>query len=401
MLTEKIEKYRKNIPLLYTNLMFAKNITTPIIILYYLQYGLNFTQIGILTAIAQVSNSVLEILGGVFADLYGKKISLIIYSALRMVYMLILLVSSSFGWFVLASLFYGISLGIGSGTQNAMLFDTLKVLGKEDEHKKHRGRMRFAIKTFNAAAILAIPLLYTYQIKLPFVIGFIFYLTAFVVALFFEEPIIIEKTNQKFQQAFKQVSNSFKEIFTSRKNIFIILMEVIIGAFVLVSFDYFQPLLKLTGLSIAVFGIVYAIARLFEGLGGILVHPLSRFLSNNKFLLIIVLLISASFVGIYSKIGFLIIAAIMFISLGDGFVDIVTGDMLNQNIGSQNRTTIMSISSFLQGIITAVLAFGIGHLADKVGVNNIFIYMLSLLIVSVSAITIFLLPKIKNEKVAS
>jgi MFS family permease len=391
-------KFKKNIPLLYINQMLGKNITTPIIILYYLQYGLNFGQIGIITAVAQVSSAVLQIFGGIFADLYGKKLSQIIYSILRMITMLILLFGNSFGWFVTASLFYGIALGMGLGTQHSLLFDTLKALEKEDEHKKHRGRLRFAIKTFNALAILAIPLLYTYHIKIPFLIGFIFYFVAFIVALFFEEPFIVKKTEQKVQQVFQKISSSFKEIISSYKNIYIILMESIIWSFVLVSFDYFQPLLKSIGLSVAFFGIIYFVAKFFEGLGGILVHPLSRFFSNNKFLFLIVLLVSASFIGIYSQIGFLIIAAILIISLGDGFVDVVTGDMLNQNITSQNRTTILSVSSAVQGIITAILAFGIGHLADKIGITNIFIYMFWLLVLLAGIAAIIFSPKVANQK---
>lgn len=391
-------KFKKNIPLLYVNQMLGKNITTPIIILYYLQYGLNFAQIGIITAVAQISNAVLEIFGGIFADLYGKKLSQIIYSILRMVNMLILLFGNSFGWFVIASLFYGIALGMGSGTQHSLLFDTLKVLEKEDEHKKHRGRLRFAIKTFNSLAILAIPLLYTYHIKIPFLIGFVFYFAAFIVALFFEEPFIVKKTEQKIQQVFQKISNSFKEIISSHKNIYTILMESIIWSFVLVSFDYFQPLLKSIGLSVAIFGVIYFAAKFFEGLGGVLVHPLSRFFSNNKFLFLIVLLISTSFIGIYSQIGFLIIAAILIISLGDGFVDVVTGDMLNQNITSQNRTTIMSVSSSIQGVITAILAFSIGHLADKIGITNIFIYMFGLLVLFAGIAAIIFLPKVANQK---
>lgn len=175
-------------------------------------------------------------------------------------------------------------------------------------------------------------------------------------------------------------------------------MESIIWSFILVNFDYFQPLLKSTGLSIAVFGVIYFVAKFLEGLGGVLVHPMSRFLSNNKFLFLIVLLVSASFIGIYSNIGFLIIAAILIISLGDGFVDVVTGDMLNQNITSQNRTTIMSVSSSIQGIIAAILAFGIGYLADKIGVTNIFIYMFGLLVLLSGITAIVFYSKIIKPK---
>ncbi|MCX6811590.1 MAG: MFS transporter [Candidatus Berkelbacteria bacterium] len=374
------KKLKRNITLLALNLMFGKNITTPIIILYYLLNGLNFAQIGILTAVAQFTDAILEVYGGALSDIFGKKRPLILYSALRIMWLLILLFSHSFAGFAVASLFYGIALGIGQGTQHAMLFDTLKALKREGEHKKFRGRLQFITKTFNALSILAIPVLYTLNVKLPFLIGFIFYLIAFIIALFFQEPIPIKKTKKNLATLNKKVINGFKEVIFSKKILFIAILQAILLGFILVSFDYFQPLLKITGLSIALFGLVYTLARFIEGLGGEIVHRLEKVFSNKKLLITGILFIILSFISFFIGKNWLIIFAILLISFSDGFIDVVLGDMLNINISSENRTTIMSIATFLQGIFTAILAYFVGLLADKVGVISIFAYILGVFI---------------------
>ena len=153
-------------------------------------------------------------------------------------------------------------------------------------------------------------------------------------------------------------------------------MQAILLGFVLVSFDYFQPLLKITGLSIALFGLVYTLSRFVEGLGGEIVHRLEKVFSNKKLLITGILFIMLSFISFFVGKNWLIIFAILLISFSDGFIDVVLGDMLNINISSQNRTTIMSIASFVQGIFTAFLAYFVGLMADKVGVISIFAYIL-------------------------
>lgn len=370
------KKLQRNITLLALNLMFAKNITTPIIILYYLANGLNFAQIGILTAIAQLTDAILEVYGGALSDIIGKKKPLILYPILRMIWLAILFFSHSFTGFAIASLFYGISLGIGQGTQHAMLFDTLKALKRENEHKKFRGRIQFLSKTFNAFIILLIPVIYVFHTKLPFLIGFILFLIAFVFALFFQEPIPIKKPERNLATLNRKVFNGFKEVIVSKKIILIIILQAILLGFVLVSFDYFQPLLKITGLSVALFGLVYTLARIIEGLGGEIVHRLEKVFSNKKLLITGILFIILSFVGFFMGKNWLIIFAILLVSFSDGFIDVVLGDMLNINITSENRTTIMSIATFFQGIFTAILAYFVGLLADKIGVISIFTYML-------------------------
>jgi MFS family permease len=356
--------------------MFAKNVTTPIIVLYYLLNGLNFAQIGILTAIYQLADAALEIYGGALTDIVGKKKVLLLYPLLRMMQMVVLFYSHSFLWFVSASLLYGISTGIGMGSQHAMLFDTLKRLGLLKDHKKYRGRMQFFAKTFNAISILAIPVLYTINIKTPFIIGFVFYIITFSIALFFEEPIAIKKVKNNIKVINQKIVAGFKETIISKKVILIIILQAIMLGFILVSFDYFQPLLKITGVPIALFGLVYAFARFFEGLGGEIVHRLEKVFSNKRLLILTILFLVISFIGFILGKYFLIIAAILLISMTDGFVDVITGDMLNHKISSVNRTTIISIGNFIQAIFTAILAYGIGWLANRVGVQSIFVYML-------------------------
>ena len=74
--------YYRNIPLLYLYSILIKRVSMPIIVLYFLLNNLNFTQIGILAAVMSIVALSTEVHGGVFADLHGKKTSLILGSVM-------------------------------------------------------------------------------------------------------------------------------------------------------------------------------------------------------------------------------------------------------------------------------------------------------------------------------
>ena len=92
----------------------------PIIVLYFFFNNLSFTQIGILAAVISVISMATEVHGGIFADIHGKKTSLILHSVFGTLTMLFYFVGDSFSWFLLASVMYGIAGAFISGTRNAL-----------------------------------------------------------------------------------------------------------------------------------------------------------------------------------------------------------------------------------------------------------------------------------------
>lgn len=369
---EETNRYRRNIPLLFVNLILAKNVTTPIVVLFYLSLGFDFVQIGILAAIFQAVDALTQIYGGAIADIYGKKTTQMLYPLMRIAQMLIFAFCSSFAALAVASAIYGLSNGISSGSQHSLLFDTLKVLGKEDEHKKWRGRLHLAVKSVNALAIIAVPFIYTVHARLPFLIGAGLYAVAFVISCFFTEPYPTRKEDRSARAVHRTIGNSFREILGDRRVLWVVIAQAVLLSFLIVTFDYVQPLLKIAGLPVALFGFAYAGSRLVEGLGANAVHTLGRFWNDRKLIILSVGLVSLSFLGSYAGFGAVIVLAVIVMGLSDGMVEVIFSDILNKGISTANRTTIMSVASTAQGIVGAVLALAIGWSADRYGVQGMF-----------------------------
>lgn len=355
----------RNIPLLYGYSILIKRVSMPIIIIYFLLNNLNFTQIGILGAVIAIFAVAFEVHGGVFADTFGRKNSLILHSIFAFLTMFFYFIGDSFFYFLIASVFYGLSGAFISGTRTSLMYDTLLKMKREKEFKKSNSRMVLYSHVVNALVLLVIPLIYAVNVKLPFVIGMGFFAGSIAVALLISETI--SRTPPK-----KIILSSFKEITGNKKALFAIVFMAIIGSFVFIPTDYIQPLLQISGLEVVYFGIIYAFMRILMGLGGEVTHRLRY--SSETMLIVGILIIFLSFSGFLIGSGLIIIISVLLLKFGEGFNRIILEDEINKNINSENRTTILSITNLSKNTIIIALAISFGISADLVGVQGIFGY---------------------------
>ena len=76
--------------------------------------------------------------------------------------------------------------------------------------------------------------------------------------------------------------------------------------------------------------------------------------------------------------GITIIIAVLLLKFAEGLNKVVLEDEINQNIKSDNRTTVLSICSLSQVLFRAILVFVFGIVADLVGVQLMFVYVVKL-----------------------
>jgi|GEM_PF-1157540 len=368
---KKQKEYRKNLFWLSIHLIFAKRITGPVMMLLYQSFGLNYSQIGTLDAVATLSDASIEVYGGAFSDVYGRRKCSILYAFLAMANMAIFAFGHSFLAFAVGSAVYGASLAIGMGNTSALLFDTLKFLRLENRYKKYRGQMQLAAKIVNGLIILSLPFLYLKNIKLPFFIGLFLYGIAFVTALFLKEPPKARSaTKSGIIQTTKQ---SFIEIVKNKKILFIIAFQAVWAGFILLFFEYFQPIIKSAGIPLAYFGLIYAAARIFEGIGSGFIHRFERHANRKLFYANIFMLVLA-LLGFALSHSYLLVVFIMIGCMADGVADVLQTEKLNYHISTKNRTTIMSIGNVANGLFTSLIFFTFGHLSDQVGVQRMFLW---------------------------
>jgi MFS family permease len=113
----------------------------PIVALYYTENGLNAYDIYLLQAIYSLSVAVLEIPSGYMADIIGRKKSLVMGSILGTLGFVIYSSSSSFTGFLFAEITLGLGGSFISGSDSALLYDSLVSMKKQHRYLRLEGRI--------------------------------------------------------------------------------------------------------------------------------------------------------------------------------------------------------------------------------------------------------------------
>ena len=184
----------------------------------------------------------------------------------------------------------------------------------------------------------------------------------------------------------KRFFESLKEVRANSNIVLLLLLSMVSAAAIWASSDYVQPILKIAGLPVIYFGIAYALARIVMGLGGEVTHRLEKILSLKQLLLVGFAAIFAAFATYSLASGLVLAAGFFLMTFAEGFNRIILSDEINKGIASKNRTAILSISSLLEGVFTALMAFSFGIAADSFGVQKMFLVAL----IAFAVITIIL-----------
>lgn len=118
--------------------------------------GLSLTQISLLLAIWSLPVLLLEIPGGVIADRWSRKHTLVIAGILRTLCFAIWMhPQRSFGVFALGFLFWGAGEALSSGAEEALLFDTLRESGSVHQFARAYGHGTGAASLATAVSCFA------------------------------------------------------------------------------------------------------------------------------------------------------------------------------------------------------------------------------------------------------
>jgi len=122
-----LERYRRNVPLLFAIrcLGFGIAIPIPVIIDFWSRFGITMTYVGLLEAIFAWSVVLLELPSGVFADHFGRKLSLLFGCLFWVLGTAAYVIFSSYEGFVVAEICIALGAAFNSGADEAILYDSL------------------------------------------------------------------------------------------------------------------------------------------------------------------------------------------------------------------------------------------------------------------------------------
>ncbi len=364
--------------------------------------GISYTEIGSLYAIREIITNLIEVPTGIIADLYGRKNALASSFLAYILSFYLFYIGQSYTTFLLAFILYAIGDAFRSGTHKAMIMDYLRQNEMFQYKISYYGNTRACSQRGSAisALIAGFIVYYSGNYKNIFLLSIIPYMIDLFLIISY--PSYLNKVADKKQRNFL---SSFKNLYlvVKKPKIFGIMHSSALHTAYLKSVkDYIQFLMKTFAASIPVFlwidkqkseaiwiGIFYFILYILTSIAsskagffakkytqiaqasliiGLIFGVLSGYLQINQYYTSALIL----FVGIY------IIENIR--------KPILTG-FVAENVSSDILASVLSAQNLYRTLLTALLSFGFGLLADYKNIGFA-LFVLSLVLLFFSIFTL-------------
>jgi MFS family permease len=317
----------------------------PVVALFYADNGLNDYDIFLLQAIYSLSVALLEIPSGYMADIIGRKKSLLLGSILGTAGFVIYSLSSSFYGFLCAEIVLGFGGSFISGSDSALLYDSLQAMKKEQRYLQYEGRItslgNFA-ETFAAicGGLVAAALSYRAVYVTQAVIAAIAIPAAFM---------ILEPPRKKLERpGISQIFEICRYALWQNKGLSsILLFSSVIGTATLCMAWTSQVYFVRNGLTEISITPLWVVLNLTVAVISAYAATVVKQLGSRTALFIIVMCIPGGFVALgFVSLPVGIVVLLLFYGVR-GYATPYLRDELNQRCVSETRATVLSIRSMV------------------------------------------------------
>ncbi len=355
------------------------NMASCIWVLYLGYHGMNLMQIGILEGIYHLTGILFEIPSGAIADLLGRKRSLLVGRILMAVSCIIMLFSTTFTGFAISFVLQSLSGNFNSGAEEALVYDSLKLLAKENTYPAISGRINMLIEVSQSIATVAGGILAEYSFGFCYFICVIIAILSLIPVLCMTEPPLQDSHDLDVAPKttiYDTVCRHFREsrdVLKDNPRIFsvIVFYSTVFAAFTLLFFYSQQYFIDL-GLNKIELSIIMLFAGIAACLGALLNTKLYQ-IFHEKIALIGALSIAVCIIAFGLKNLYIAFGALLVSDFFNSALYPIQSDTLNRLIPSENRATLLSVNSMFFSIFMILMFPLVGAIADVVGLAVSFI----------------------------
>jgi MFS family permease len=347
----------------------------PIWVIYLLrQRGLSLTQVTLLDTPFFLLIVFAEVPTGAIADRFGRRVSLILGSALFAVAVFVFGIADNFAVILVSYTAWGLALTFQSGADSALLYDSLKSVGREDDFPKINRRL-WAVTSFGVllAIIVGAPLAGATSYAFPIVLSAGIALLAVPVAFSMHEAPRGQSESQ--ERYFQTLLGGIRSVWSQPSLRYIFLFSGVVGAATFIPLVFQQPFLAHHGVSVGNLGLWQAPVR-GAGVASALGAGwfVSRLGTRGAFFALPVMLgvCDLALAGLdYSVVAgaFLGVGAVA----GSQFP--ILAAYVNERIPSERRATMLSVQSLVYSVIIGVTLPLAGLIADQYGLRAVFLVL--------------------------
>lgn len=349
------------------------------------QIGLNLAEILLLQAIFSLATLLMEFPSGYLSDRLGYRFSLHLACLFGMTGWTTYTLASSFGGVLAAEIQLGISYAFISGSDSALLYETLRHVGREEDYVRQDGRMTAWAQVGEALGAVGAGVLYAWFPLLPFFLQIGIWVLALLVCRRLKEiPAVLHQTGSHLQEALGIARRALLDNPGLRYSI---LLAALLGLASFYPVWLIQPYMQSLNIPLAWFGPIWAAANLCVSLGSVISHRIQYHLGARGTPLLLLALVGAGYAGL----------AFSHVAWGFAFYFILTmmrgiqGPFLRLALQKQSkrheRASILSLKSLVFRFGFVITGPLVGLLADQTGLHLCFLVLLAVLSLTI-AVTI-------------
>lgn len=348
-----MDRYRSNIRKVYAvSLLCNMHFIAAVLVPFFTDWGgIRFSQVLVLNAWFMFCVFMLEIPTGTVADFFGRKTSMLLGSVVFILAVVVYVSYPSFYVFLAGETIWAMAYTLNSGANEALVYDSLKIVGHEERSKKIYSRMEaFKMTGILTGALLGSVLAKYGELKMPF-IGMIVPLSISVVFIATLKEPPSEGSVKK--SSYSQILKGGIDFFVQHRILKILTFDmVVIGSFAFLIIWSYQMLLKEAGIDIVYFGMVHAMMCVAQIAVLESYSRLENFLGRKRRLLVATALITGiGFVGLGLSNSAWLIVSIIIVTAGFGLSRTpLYISYMNKFIPSDKRATVLSVTSMARNI---------------------------------------------------
>jgi len=367
---------------------FLKNLRffDPFLILFFREMGLSFLQIGTLISVREVATNFLELPTGIIADLYGRRLSMVLSMVSYLSSFMIFYFFPSFYVYMIAMIAFAFGEAFRTGTHKAMILEYLRINDMTDMKVHYYGATRAASQLGSAinALIAAFLVFYSGSYKIVFLASVLPYAANLVNLMLYPKELDGELRSGEKRETIK----AFLGIFRNGDALKGVLNSSLYDAFFKVVKEYLQPILKALALGLPIMitfgeeqrtsvivGIVYFVIYIATSYASKNAGRLSGKFGNEAralnytYIFGAVLIIFSGLLQIFA-LQVLAVVIFFFLFILENFRRPINISYISDNIDHKTMASGLSVESQLKTLLMAIFAPLIGFMADKLGVGS-------------------------------
>ncbi|MCK5125761.1 MAG: MFS transporter [candidate division Zixibacteria bacterium] len=333
---------------------------------FFMDRGLDFSALLLLYVVVNGFQTLMELPSGMLADKWGRKPVMMLGALMQASGYLLIAFGDSMYWYIPGMSLAGIAHAFTSGSDSAFIYDSLVAAKREEEFKKIEGRAyMFSLIGWGAGGLLG-GWIAMQNLALPYILSAMTSLMAmFIIGTCVEPPRVqLHMTARAF------IHNAWIMLRDNRRVRGIIIFSSILYGLLLACHKFSQPYLLSAGIALEVFGVIYFVWLIGAALSSNFSERIEQLLGRKTIFYLMPVLAGGAiiYLGVRQDIFGAFIALLYQFSWGA--LRPQMNHVINDEVASTMRATILSVAGFGSSIIYIITAPLIGEFADLYGFDN-------------------------------